>query len=258
MTYESVQDLSTKPYAIKCDNSSNLTHYHTSIELIYVIDGQVVFSVDGKTQILKKDDMAFVNSCQTHSSQPSPSCTIINVVVQQNFLMDFNSTVKNRIPPPFLTDSLFNQTIRPLLDGLIDANDQNNDLIVKGYINLVLGKIINHYGRSSSFGKFSEQKITDIIDYIDKNYSSPITLDSIAAHFHYDKFYFSKMFNKYLNCSLSTYVGIVRVQKVKEKMRSSKERPIIDVAFDCGFNSLSTFYRYQKLAKTRHADMQAK
>ena len=88
----------------------------------------------------------------------------------------------------------------------------------------------------------------NIIQLIEQNYDSPLSLETISKHFSYNKYHFSKLFNQYINCSLNTYIGIIRVQKVIERTRL-ENRPFIDIVFDCGFNSLSTFYRYQKICR---------
>ena len=44
MEYEAIRDLASKPYIIQCNDSVSIAHFHTSIELIYVIAGKVSFS----------------------------------------------------------------------------------------------------------------------------------------------------------------------------------------------------------------------
>ena len=123
-------------------------------------------------------------------------------------------------------------------------------MLIKGYLNIILGNLLSHYGEQAAASSNKSREIVEIITYINDNYDTPLTLDSIANHFSYNKFYFSKLFNKYIKYPLNTYIGIIRVQKVFEKLHSQKDLSLIDAVFECGFNSLSTFYRYQKLFKT--------
>ena len=250
MKYESIRDLSSKPYIIKCNNSISLTHFHTSIELIYVISGKVAFSSDGKNYVLEQDQIAFIDSYRTHSNSPLPECTTINLVAQQEFLADFKLSSKINKIPVILKDAAFNRTIKNLLFELIHSTEQNNLLLIKGYLNIILGKLLDYYGTHITAVSDKSQEIIEIINYISENYATDLSLESISKHFHYNKFYFSKLFNKFFNCSLNTYIGIVRVQAVMEKISSKEESSLIDAVFNCGFNSLSTFYRYRKLSDT--------
>lgn len=248
MKYEAIRDLASKPYIIQCDNSVSIAHFHTSIELIYVIAGKVSFSSNGKSYTLFPHQIAFVDSYQLHSNSPLPSSTTINLVIQQEFLADYRQRAKTKRIPEILADTEFNKSIKTLFDELLISTAMDDDLLIKGYINVILGKLMEHYGTRQNTVTNKNQKIIDIITYIEQNYDSPLSLETISKHFSYNKYHFSKLFNQYINCSLNTYIGIIRVQKVIERTRL-ENRPFIDIVFDCGFNSLSTFYRYQKICR---------
>ena len=248
MQYEAIRDLASKPYIIQCNNSISIAHFHTSIELIYVTDGKVSFFSNGKSYTLVPNQIAFVDSYQLHSNSPLPNCTTINLVIQQEFLADYRQKAKTKHIHEILIDAEFNKGLKILFDELLVSTAMDDDLLIKGYINVILGKLMEHYGTRQSATTNRNQKIIDIITYIDQNYDSSLSLESISKHFNYNKYHFSKLFNQYINCSLNTYIGIIRVQKVIEKTRQ-ENRPFIDIVFDCGFNSLSTFYRYQKICR---------
>lgn len=71
MEYEAIRDLASKPYIIQCNDSVSIAHFHTSIELIYVIAGKVSFSSNGKNYTL--------------FPTRSPSPTVINCTVTPRF-----------------------------------------------------------------------------------------------------------------------------------------------------------------------------
>ncbi len=248
MEYEAIRDLASKPYIIQCNDSVSIAHFHTSIELIYVIAGKVSFSSNGKNYTLFPYQIAFADSYQLHSNSPLPSCTTINLVIQQEFLADYRQKTKTKRIPEMLGDTEFNKSIKTLFDELLVSTAMDDDLLIKGYINVILGKLLKRYGTHQSSFTNRNQKIIDILTYIEQNYDSPLTLETISKHFNYNKYHFSKLFNQYINCSLNTYIGIIRVQKVIDRTRL-ENRPFIDIVLDCGFNSLSTFYRYQKICR---------
>ena len=44
----------------------------------------------------------------------------------------------------------------------------------------------------------------------------------------------------------SDYLNRLRVQEAAKRMEDTDARGITDIALDCGFNSLNTFYRAKK------------
>ena len=52
-----------------CDFSilkTNNEHVHSDVELFFVVDGEVDFTMEGKTYLLKKDDFLIVNVDTLH------------------------------------------------------------------------------------------------------------------------------------------------------------------------------------------------
>ena len=69
---------------------------------------------------------------------------------------------------------------------------------------------------------------------------------SISAAFGYNKYYFSKLFNRYIGENMSSYINLVRLQQMMKKAKRKSDVNITELAYECGFDSLSTFYRYFK------------
>jgi YesN/AraC family two-component response regulator len=116
-------------------------------------------------------------------------------------------------------------------------------LVKKGYINIILGMLLDHYPTISVKTADGMEIMVDILHYIDEHYKEPITLESIADAFGYNKCYFSRMFNRYIGESLLNYVNIVRLREFMERMKEKNPPAISKLAAECGFESMPTFYR---------------
>jgi len=58
--------------------------------------------------------------------------------------------------------------------------------------------------------------------------------------------YFSTVFKQTLGISFSEYLVRLRISKAISLIHDT-DRPLIDIAMDCGFNTMSNFYRaYRK------------
>lgn len=78
--------------------------------------------------------------------------------------------------------------------------------------------------------------------YISHNCTKPLTLDDISAHMGISRSYFSHLFKRYTNMTFVNFLTAERVKRA-QAMFSDPNALIIDIAFDSGFSSISTFNR---------------
>ena len=79
-----------------------------------------------------------------------------------------------------------------------------------------------------SYQKLS--RLTEITDYIKKNYQKELSLESLAEIFGYSPTYLSKMFQKYAKINYRDYVQNVRLERAsKELMETDHMISDIDV-----------------------------
>jgi AraC-like DNA-binding protein len=91
--------------------------------------------------------------------------------------------------------------------------------------------------------------------YIHQHFSENISLKQLAQHCHTSTFHFSRIFKTILSMSPHQYLLGIRLQHAKILL-STTSKPVSDIAFECGFNSLEHFataYRQQfKISPTKH------
>ena len=106
-----------------------------------------------------------------------------------------------------------------------------------------MGYLLSHYPLVPVKRSDSVDLMVRVLCFLDENYADKMTLDSVSAEFGYNKYYFSRLFNKYIGESLTNYIHIVRLQHFMRKRKKNKTASIADLAMDCGFDSVPTFYR---------------
>ena len=84
----------------------------------------------------------------------------------------------------------------------------------------------------------SAQKTKLIIDYIDDNFDSNITLIELANLVNISQYYFCRLFRKSIGITPYQYIIQQRVAKAQKLIKASK-LPLVDFAFECGFSSQS-------------------
>ncbi|MBR6646941.1 MAG: helix-turn-helix transcriptional regulator, partial [Clostridia bacterium] len=92
----------------------------------------------------------------------------------------------------------------------------------------------------SEFSTLPENILT-LKHYVDSNYSGISFISQVAEHFFYSREYVSRLFRKYFDTTISEYIMKRRVAKCQELILQGM--PFIDIAYQVGFGSLSTFIR---------------
>jgi len=91
------------------------------------------------------------------------------------------------------------------------------------------------------------EKLSKAISYMEKNFSNPLTLKKVSQIAHMSPSYFSKFFHKTLQIRYIDYLKALRLQAAKKLLETTQDT-VLDIAFRCGFNNMSYFYRSYKKA----------
>ena len=84
------------------------------------------------------------------------------------------------------------------------------------------------------------QLIRSCISYINTNFDTPLTNEEIAEKFHFNSTYLNRVFRNYTGSSIHAFLVSRRITAAMEMLRS-QNRPILEVAEKCGFQSLHHF-----------------
>ena len=84
-----------------------------------------------------------------------------------------------------------------------------------------------------------------MLQYINENFASRITLDLLSNTFGYSKNYICGLFAKHLNTSLTYYLMEIRMKHAKELLRD-ESKMIKEVASECGYPEYYHFFRVFK------------
>jgi len=126
----------------------------------------------------------------------------------------------------------------------------------------LLDKVMNTLGHPhdvlplpENLKKYHLSTIETAQQYIHQHFSENISLQQLAQHCHTSAFHFSRIFKAVMNMSPHKYLLGIRLQHAKILLTTSA-KPVGDIAFECGFNSLEHFataYKQQfKVSPTQH------
>ena len=88
--------------------------------------------------------------------------------------------------------------------------------------------------------EYSPETVKEAIEIIRKNYRYKLTLDDISEKLHISREHLCRIFRRSTGMPVMEYVMRLRVMSGAEKLLS-EENSISDIAFECGFDSVSYF-----------------
>lgn len=87
-------------------------------------------------------------------------------------------------------------------------------------------------------GGLPQRHLRQVLDYIDAHLSQDINLIDLAQLLDMSQFHFSHLFKQSLGISPYRYLIQQRIERAKVLLKQS-DRPIMDIALECGFSSHS-------------------
>jgi AraC-like DNA-binding protein len=86
---------------------------------------------------------------------------------------------------------------------------------------------------------YSNELVCNILDYLDENINTIISIDMISSIFCYDKTYVMKRFKKELGISIINYMNAIKIFNSLKYFRYDDS--ILKISMESGFNSLEYF-----------------
>jgi xylan 1,4-beta-xylosidase len=231
---------------------SNLEHAHREIELIYMIKGNLQVKVNNKIFQMKSSDFVLVNSNEFHSFQSDEENLFIvfhlnyfelsSLLAQKNLLFICNSIEH---------DHSANQKLRTVMEDLLTVYMKVNhfsqvEFLEKTYkfISTLKMNYIQNQNQMllNTSNKGQNERLTDIIDYIQSNYREPLSLEEVASIHYLSIPYLSKFFKKQTGKTFSQYLNEIRLAHAVNELVNS-DKPITRIALDNGFPNLASFNR---------------
>lgn len=81
-----------------------------------------------------------------------------------------------------------------------------------------------------------------VVDFIERNYARKLGMSDFAAAFPYSERHLARLFRADLNMSIFDYLRLYRMLIASVQL-SVSARTITEIAYDSGYESISTFYR---------------
>lgn len=86
-------------------------------------------------------------------------------------------------------------------------------------------------------------RINLVMDYIDRNLEHPLDLNVIASIASFSPFHFHRIFTFLIGETPIDYIQRLRIEKAAWRLREKEPMSVTEIAYTCGFGSVSLFSR---------------
>lgn len=230
-------------------------HWHNSIELLFVLSGNVEISINNITYTLENDDIILINSNEIHELK-SNDCTLIATQIDLSMydkkLIDINNLYFDCNSSYYKNKESFNN-IKKIIAQLVKFNSnsqEHNEIITKSLCySLLYELLLNFKSEKNSAESIQTKKYFDrlssILTYIHNNFKEDISLSHIAEIEHLSIPYLSKFFTKNMNINFLTYLNTLRLNSAVNELLST-DNSIEAIAYNNGFPNPKAFVQLFK------------
>ena len=231
-----------------CGNYYRDKHWHRSVEIFAVFEGNLDFHINNKVYPLYPGSFMLVNSNEIHSINAKH---VNHTVVLQIPLKEFEGYYISEQFIRFTHDKSEHDSevmglVRDMYESYCGKQCGYRLKVVSLYY-MLLYLLVAKYRETDvnpNVVKLNKkiERLSVITNYVKENYTADLSLESIAKVFGYSPAYLSKMFQKYAGINYKAYLQSVRVEKAYQDLVNT-EQTISQIAMDHGFASSKAFAR---------------
>ncbi len=246
-------------------------HWHRSLELFYVSKTGCTVWCNGKTSVLRDDDLVIINSGEPHEvygfgEGKKAGCSFI---ISYELLKEAFPEFDNWYFVVGEKNEAYHKLTEKMMEMLRLYKSENpwKALQLRSVMYEILYILVNDFKvdkesimdvKTQKYGERYKQ----ILEYIKKNYTEELTLKDTAEYFGLSQEHFSRSFKNYVGQTFTGYVKNLRVDKARELLVQT-DLNIIDIAANVGEPDAKAFIRdfkraysvtphqYRKMAKKR-------
>lgn len=223
-------------------------HLHKEIELFYLIKDEVKLYYNFEEYSLNPGDFAIIFPNVIHSfeeNEPTDETNRMLSIFHKTTIPDLTPIFSNKciLGSPVISVKNMHPEVAFCIEQLISRESLRRDeLLFKGYLTIILKNILENIELSDISTKNGYSWLQNVLMYLNENFTRDVSLDTLSQLVGVNKSYISSKFNKSVGCSIPTYINTLRVEHAIYLIQTT-ELPIIDIAFESGFESNASFFR---------------
>lgn len=238
-------------------------HQHPFYEIFFFLSGNVNYIIEGKNYTLRPGDILLTGSSDIHRPDIHPGKPYERIVIwlADDFFGHLKDLYGEDLTACFTDAALKDyRLIRP--DGQnilrlkhlctqISEAKHSREIGSTALASAYLTEFLVHVSRayydapdSIQYDVTENEKINQVLQYINENLTESLSLDHLAGQFYLSKYYLSRQFKQFTGLSLYQYILKKRLILSRNLLRSGC--PVTDACLQCGFRDYSNYLKVFK------------
>ena len=234
---------------------------HDQFEVLYLIDGEVRYHIEGEEYLAKSGDVIFVPPNEVHTLHCESGRRYERIVVlfdllmlkaalPQNEVVLKNNFFQHRAKYRVIPKEVVRKTqISELMYALTSACEQEKYLPIRT-LSLVcsliieLDKVFEMQTERGSVPISTDLIVKRAIEFINANIEKPLKLDEIAAHLYVSKSTLCHKFSRQMHVSINRYMTIKKIYHAASLIKNGMSA--VEASMAVGYEYYTTFYHNYK------------
>ncbi len=236
-------------------------HWHIDFEIIRVLSGEFLLTLDTETVLLTEGDAILLHGGVLHGGVPK-DCVYECLVFDLGYFLRTSPLYQKELDPlqnqQFQKESIVKEDseegalLKKLFSAMI-AHEKGCEWQITGLLFELFAFLQRNERHEELLPTATRdmrriQQIKRVLSLIRKEYASPLTLEELAEASGMSPKYFCRFFSSMTGKTPIDYLNYYRVECAADHLLYSEES-VTDIALSCGFNDLSyfvkTFKRYK-------------
>lgn len=238
-------------------------HWHEEIQFDLVMEGDVRFQIGSRDILLREGQAIFINTGVLHQIVPAQEAGgRINAYVLRHSLLetDVLSAVYQNCLLPVLkgqADCIVFQEpegvdrqavwyLRQIRDSFTEK-EEGYQIRVKGLLCCLWSCLLEKDRQDISLIPAKErrdmERVKSAISFMQAHYAEPVSLEKISVHLALSKSELCRCFQRVMRITPYEYLIQYRIREASKRLRHT-DAQILDIALQCGFDSIGHMGRY--------------
>ena len=236
----------------KRDSIQAKKHWHNYYEIIFYKKAEGYCILNGEKREIKDGCLFLLSPKDFHEIVAEDKDGSYTLIISFNERMIDSSVIDAVTKGPVLSYEISNELCDKLTElyKVFRSEGKYRDQHLRHLFNCILLEVLEKENVLVDNGKDISHIVRESISLMLSNPTADLSLGFFAKKFHITEAYFSRLFHKQAGVTFKQYLTSLRLEYARQLLEENKI-PIIDVGYECGFNTPSQFYRaFKRVYKT--------
>lgn len=231
-------------------------HLHDFYELFYFLEGDVSYYIEGHAYELKANTLLIMNNRELHKPMFNRDIPYKRIVIHFfpwvlskydsydfNLLECFENRKEAHHNKIYDKDRKIFNYFKQITEYAQGKSEESEVMIETLFVQLLIliNKLFTKKEKNESSSIKYNERILDIITYINNNINKSLSLDLLSDKFYLNKSYLSHIFKKHTGVSIIHYIHYKKIMTAKRLLLDNNS--CSEVSSRLNFGDYSTFYR---------------